>query len=92
MSGYANSANEFPKRGVDPIVETERNAPLADDCGCRTPAPRAPSARKDTLFPSSTVRRCCLIAVVDVEKYAQRLVMLERELVRKLEGEVEAGR
>jgi DnaK suppressor protein len=38
------------------------------------------------------VRRCCLIAAVDVEKYRQRLLGLERELVRKLEREVEAAR
>ena len=38
------------------------------------------------------VRRCCLIAAVDVEKYRQRLLALERELVRKLEREVEAAR
>jgi DnaK suppressor protein len=33
-----------------------------------------------------------LIAVVDPEKYRQRLLVLERELVRKLEREVEAAR
>jgi DnaK suppressor protein len=51
-----------------------------------------PASAKDTVFPSSIVRRCCLIAAVDVEKYRQRLLTLEREFVRKLAREVEAAR
>ena len=50
------------------------------------------SEREDTHFRSSTVRRCCLIAAVDAEKYRQPLLALERELVRKLEREVGAAR
>ena len=65
------------------MLDTERDRPCERGL---------PSARKDTLFESSTVRRCCLIAVVDPEKYRQRLLALERELVRKLEREVEAAR
>lgn len=51
-----------------------------------------PCARKDTLFPSPIVRRCCLIAVVDAEQYRLRLLALERELVRKVEREVDTAR
>ena len=38
------------------------------------------------------MRGCGLIAAVDLEKYRQRLLVLERELVRKLERDVETAR